>query len=124
MFTKSLILGFSLAALAAGQAYAADDKKADAKAQTGASATAGASAPQSFESLDTNKDGSIARAEVAAHGDLAMKFKEHDKDSDGKLSREEYDAMSKAGGGAAAGATTGQSTSPTPASPASPKPAK
>jgi hypothetical protein len=105
MLTKSLILGFSLAALAAGQAYAADDKKADAKAQTGAAATAGASAPQSFESLDTNKDGSIARAEAAAHADLAMKFKDHDKDSDGKLSREEYDAMSK---GAAAGATSGQ----------------
>jgi hypothetical protein len=117
MLTKSLILGFSLAALAAGQAYAADDKKADA--QTGASATAGASAPQSFESLDTNKDGSIARAEAAAHGDLAMKFKEHDKDNDGKLSRAEYDAMGKAG--AAAGATSGQSTSP---SPASQKPAK
>lgn len=106
MFTKSLILGFSLAALAAGQAYAADDKKADAKAQTGASATAGASAPQSFESLDTNKDGSIARAEVAAHADLAAKFKDADKDNDGKLSRSEMEAMGSAGAG-----TTGPGTS-------------
>ena len=106
MLTKSLILGFSILALGAAPAHAADNKS-DAKAQTGASAAAGASKSQSFESLDTNKDGSIARAEVAAHADLAAKFKEHDKDNDGKLSRSEYDAMSP-GGASAAGATSSQ----------------
>ena len=39
-----------------------------------------------------------------AHADLAAKFKDADKDNDGKLSRSEYDAMTK-GSGAAAGAS-------------------
>lgn len=97
-FIKPLLVSLSLLALAAVPAHAADDnKKSDAKAG------AGATKARSFSSLDTNKDGSIARAEVAAHADLAAKFKDADKDGDGKLSRSEYDAMAKAQGAAAGG---------------------
>ena len=84
-FIKPLLVSFSLLAFAAA-AQAADESKA----------AAGASKPQSFASLDTNKDGSISRAEIAAHAELAAKFKGADKNSDGKLSRSEYDAMAKA----------------------------
>lgn len=98
---KTLLVSFSLLALA-GAAGAADDakNKADIKA------SAGATKERTFASLDTNKDGSIQRAEIAAHADLAAKFKDADKNSDGKLSRSEYDAMTKAEGGAAAGGST------------------
>ena len=75
-FIKPLLVSFSLLAFA-GSAIAADDAR-------------------TFGSLDTNKDGSIQRAEIAAHADLAAKFKGADKNSDGKLSRSEYDAMAKA----------------------------
>jgi hypothetical protein len=98
-FIKPLLVSFSLLAFAAVSAQAADDKKASA---------AGATKERSFMSLDTNKDGSLARAEVAAHADLAAKFKDADKNSDGKLSRSEYDAMAKSG--AAAGATAKSQT--------------
>ncbi len=99
-FIKPLIVSFSLLAFT-GSAYAADDmkNKGDTKA------SAGATKERTFATLDTNKDGSILRAEIAAHADLAANFKGADKNSDGKLSRSEYDAMAKAQGGAAAGGT-------------------
>ena len=112
-FIKPIIVSFSLLAFAAA-AQAADDAKAkgETKAQSAGTmksdtkAGAGASKPQSFASLDTNKDGSVSRAEIAAHAELAAKFKGADKNSDGKLSRSEYDAMAKADGQpAAAGGT-------------------
>ena len=111
-FIKPLLVSFSLLAFAAA-AQAADDTKAksETKAQSAGTmksdtkASAGASKPQSFASLDTNKDGSISRAETAAHAELASKFKGADKNSDGKLSRSEYDAMAKADQPAAAGGT-------------------
>ncbi|MGQ0547329.1 MAG: hypothetical protein ACT4P3_18680 [Betaproteobacteria bacterium] len=99
-FIKQLAVSFSLRALAAAPAYAADEKKSETKAAAGATAKT-----KSFAELDTNKDGSVSRAEVAAHAELAAKFKDADKNNDGKLSRSEYDAMAKAGGDAAAGAT-------------------
>ena len=101
-FIKPLLVSFSLLAFAAASANAADEakNKRETKASVGATAK-----PKSFAELDTNKDGSIQRAEIAAHADLAAKFKAADKDRDGKLSRSEYDAMIKAQGGAAAGGT-------------------
>lgn len=112
-FIKPLLVSFSLLAFA-GAAVAADDakNKSDTKAQgsgtmkSDTKASAGATKERTFASLDTNKDGSIQRAEIAAHADLAAKFKAADKNSDGKLSRSEYDAMAKAEGGAAAGGST------------------
>ena len=112
-FIKPLLVSFSLLAFA-GAAIAADDakNKSETKAQSSGTmksdskAGAGATEARTFASLDTNKDGSIQRAEIAAHADLAAKFKSADKNSDGKLSRSEYDAMAKAEGGAAAGGST------------------
>jgi len=101
-FIRPLLVGFSLLALA-GAAIAADEAKNKGETK----AAAGATKERTFASLDTNKDGSIQRAEIAAHADLAAKFKGADKNSDGKLSRSEYDAMAKAEGGAAAGGSTG-----------------
>jgi len=102
-FIKPLLVSFSLLAFA-GAAIAADDAKdkTETKAQSPSTmksdtkAAAGATKERTFGSLDTNKDGSIQRAEIAAHADLAAKFKGADKNSDGKLSRSEYDAMAKA----------------------------
>lgn len=112
-FIKPLLVSFSLLAFA-GAAVAADDakNKGETKAQSSSTmnsdtkSSAGATKERTFASLDTNKDGSIQRAEIAAHADLAAKFKSADKNSDGKLSRSEYDAMAKADGQpAAAGGT-------------------
>src|SRR5688500_11806063 len=110
---KPLLVSFSLLAFA-GAAVAADDaqNKGETEAQSsssmhsGTKASAGATKERTFASMDTNKDGSSEGAELAANADLAAKFKDADKNSDGKRSRSEYDAMAKAEGGAAAGGST------------------
>ena len=43
-----------------------------------------------FNALDKDKDGHISRAEAAGNPNLAKKFKDADKNGDGKLSRVEY----------------------------------
>ena len=43
-----------------------------------------------FNALDKDKDGSLSRSEAAANPNLAKKFKEADRNGDGKLSRVEY----------------------------------
>jgi len=70
---KSILLGAAALALAAGSAFAAEDKK-----------------DPGFNALDKNNDGSISRTEAKGNPDLAKKFKEADKNGDGKLSRTEY----------------------------------
>ena len=70
-------------ALAVGAAYA-DDKVGKDQNDPG------------FHALDKNKDGYISRAEAKGNPTLARKFKEADKNGDGKLSRIEYlEAMTK-----------------------------
>jgi hypothetical protein len=44
-----------------------------------------------FESLDTNKDGQLAKAEVPVEHELATLFASFDDDADGFLSRPEFD---------------------------------
>lgn len=57
----------------------------------GLSMTAMANAT-TFESLDGNGDGFIARDEVPADHTLAAEFATHDTDGDGRLSMAEFDA--------------------------------
>jgi Ca2+-binding EF-hand superfamily protein len=71
---KKLALAAAAAlALAAGSAFAADDKK-DAN----------------FNTMDKDNDGYLSRTEAAGNKDLMKKWKEADRNNDGKVSRAEY----------------------------------
>ena len=59
-----------------GLAYAADGRK-----------------EPGFNALDRNDDGYLTRTEAAGDSDLTKKFKEADKNGDGKVSRAEYLAV-------------------------------
>lgn len=71
---KSVLVASALA-LAVGGAYAAKD---DDKAHKG------------FNDMDKDADGMLTRAEAKGNKDLLAKWKEADKNNDGKLSRVEY----------------------------------
>ena len=75
---KSLFIASAMA-LAVGGAYAADDKQARAK-----------DAEPGFNALDKDNDGYVTRAEAAKDKSLLGKWKEADRNGDGKLSRTEY----------------------------------
>jgi hypothetical protein len=53
-------------------------------------AKAGASSKGDFASFDANGDGSLSQDEVK--GNASIKFKDMDRDSDGKISRGEYES--------------------------------
>ena len=67
------ILAASALALAAGGAFAADDKE-----------------HKGFNDMDKNADGKLTRAEAKGNKDVLARWKEADKDKDGTLSRTEY----------------------------------
>jgi hypothetical protein len=69
---KSLFV-MSALALAAGGAYAADDKD-----------------HKGFNDMDKNGDGKLTRSEAAGNKDLLGKWKQADKNNDGSLTRSEY----------------------------------
>ncbi|WP_300160645.1 EF-hand domain-containing protein [Solidesulfovibrio sp.] len=48
-----------------------------------------------FKAMDANKDGVLTKDEFAAHG-MQNDFAKYDKDGDGKVSREEFDAVEAA----------------------------
>ncbi len=48
--------------------------------------------PGSFEALDVNADGGLAKEEVPADHPLSKKFKKADTDKNGQLSKAEFDA--------------------------------
>ena len=74
---KTVLMASALALAAAG-AYAADDKQAKADPEPG------------FNNMDKNNDGKLTRAEAAGDKSLLAKWKEADTDKDGSLSRAEY----------------------------------
>lgn len=104
---RSLLLaGFCTIAFAGAPAGAADGEKS-------ANGPAERSSGKPFAALDTNRDGSLSRPEVAAHPEIAEKFKDADRDNDRKLSRSEYEAHYGAGEPlSGAGATAGEKRKP------------
>src|SRR5205085_943457 len=88
------LLGLAFAALSA---LAADRPPGDQPAQpatpraaAAARSDVAAAAPATFEALDADHDGSLARAEIPGTLDLARNYANYDLDGDGKLSRDEY----------------------------------
>lgn len=57
---------------------------------------------QSFDQVDTNKDGQISRSEAAAAG-LNLDWSRADANGDGALSRSEYDSAMKGSSSSGAG---------------------
>ncbi len=49
----------------------------------------------SFESLDTNGDGKISRAEAAANANVAAQFDKYDQNGDGYIERSEVNSANR-----------------------------
>lgn len=81
--TNFAVLGLVIAALS-GQAFAADAPKEEGKHHKRG---------HHLEAADVNKDGTITREEFHAQGDKM--FNKMDKNSDGKFSADEREAMKK-----------------------------
>jgi hypothetical protein len=110
LFAKYLLLGLLAGAVAAAQAEAPGKKapekqaaKKKPKSSAGRGATAPAPAPTpnpeneaAFRKFDLDGDGLVSKAEAAGNYDLIMFFDRSDRSKDGKLSRLEYDRLTKA----------------------------
>lgn len=64
--------------------------------------------PTDMQQLDANNDGYVSREEAAKNPSMGTRFSELDKDSDGRISKSEWEA----GSGSAATGATGATTSP------------
>jgi hypothetical protein len=64
--------------------------------------------PTDMQQLDANNDGYVSREEAAKNPSMGTRFSELDKDSDGRISKSEWEA----GSGSAATGATGTTTSP------------
>jgi hypothetical protein len=49
-----------------------------------------------FESLDTNSDGKISKAEAASNSSVSQQFSKYDRNSDGFIERDEVSAANSA----------------------------
>ncbi len=98
---KKIVLGLSLAAMAAaGAAYAQPGMRPNPDTDGNGVVTraeAQAHAGQMFAMMDANKDGKLDQADRAAH--RAQMFDRMDADHDGKITRAEFDAMHQGGPG-------------------------
>ena len=91
---KRLWLALAMSAsLASFGAYAEGDK----------SEGASSGGAQSFGSLDKNKDGTISKSEAQDDQSLSDQFKNVDRDGDGKLSENEFQAYSAGASGTGGG---------------------
>ncbi len=77
-FGRMLVIAGSAALVASGSTFAAGSKDKASSNDPG------------FNNLDTNHDGYLTRAEAAKNPYLEKRFKEADRNGDGKLSRTEY----------------------------------
>jgi hypothetical protein len=75
------------------QSYAADQVDTGAPVENSISA---AGTTSDFAKYDANGDGKLSIKEVAGDKMLLAKFKQADTNSDGTLSKEEYDNLNKA----------------------------
>jgi hypothetical protein len=64
--------------------------------------------PTDMQQLDANNDGYVSREEAGKNPSMSTRFSELDKDSDGRISKSEWEA----GSGSAATGATGTTTSP------------
>jgi Ca2+-binding EF-hand superfamily protein len=90
---KTWIIGFSLAALAAGSAYAVESGRPSPDTDGNGILTraeAEARSARLFARLDANKDGKLDSADRAAR--QAARFDRIDTDKDGQISRSEFTA--------------------------------
>lgn len=100
MKPSHLILGATIAALAAACASTRDGNTAPSASAGGTSAARGAvpipqnqTRAQGFERLDTNNSGTISRTEAQASPSLMVIFVQVDANSDSELSAAEWSAV-------------------------------
>jgi len=93
MKASRLLIPASLLLPVAG-AFAQSASPPDQSAQPAESAPSSQPAQQgtSFESLDTNRDGKISKAEAAANSNVAAQFDKYDKNGDGYIERSEVNS--------------------------------
>jgi hypothetical protein len=108
LFAKYLLLGLLTAAVAGVHAEAPKKKapekevsKKKGKSSAGRGSTAPTPAPNpendaDFRKFDLDGDGLVSKAEAAGNYDLIVFFDRSDRSKDGKLSRLEYDRLTKA----------------------------
>lgn len=112
MLNKTLIAAAIAAVFAlpfAAHAAGTDKAAGSSAMKSGNGDSAGA-----MKRLDTDKDGSVSRDEAKKDSNLSKRFKELDKDNNGKLSATELNAAQATGAGSppTTGATPGAGTSP------------
>jgi hypothetical protein len=103
-FAKPVVLGFSLLALAAASAYANDSSKQKQGSSQQPSMSQSNTSPSSDRSAAAGGSSSSSKSSSGASGD---QFNKLDKNGDGNLSREEWQAGQRSG---ASGSSTPSST--------------
>ena len=116
MRNKTLIAAAIAALFAVPMTANAAEKSSGPSATSGGTSSAGKSAAGNggsasmMKQLDTDKDGSVSRDEAKKDSNVSKRFKELDKDNNGKLSATELNAAQATGaGGPTKGSTPSRS---------------
>jgi hypothetical protein len=100
--------GSSAAGGAAAQSGAPAAGSSMGQTGSGAPGTGAGLPPTDMQQLDANNDGYVSREEAEKDPSMSTRFSELDKDSDGRISKSEWEA----GSGSAATGATGTTSSP------------